>query len=445
MYCPNCKKEYDFVCCPDCGTKMIEKPQSEENGFNMNLRGSAVNGSINVSDNSVRDDHSTHITTTNNTTINERDKTLEEIQQEREAAFIADIEQLCQGGVMDQAGYAALKILAQKKSIPIERADQLIDSMRSNIAQKAGGASNNFLAEKTVREISGAVECCCIDVLKQKFPALRQLATNTADNEFLFYYNMLYASFSPESCTVELMNSRIDKYWQVYWSCIAYIKSNNTDKVGELLPRLGCFGFPQGNIALLMAMINLAHFRKNPQQEFYKQQVADNLDEASNIGISDQLIPLWLAVNQMNSDDPKVEDRFRFYYTVTLKELCTLPSMPKAAKLPDMPVEAMKIPPLPQQKKFSSKDIDLPELQGFDPLKASEQLFNDSMQPMDMKSMPGMSIDVQPMNIPPMPGVAMGAQPMNIPPMPGAAMGAQPMNIPPMPCNGIPPIPTEEK
>lgn len=430
MYCPNCKKEYDFACCPDCGTKLIKKPQSTESGFNMNLRGSAVNGSINVSDNSVHNDHSTNTTVNNYTTVNERNKSAEEIQQDREAEFIADIENLCKGGVMDQAGYAELKIIAQKKNISPVRADQLIDSMRRNVAQKSGGASNNFLAEKTVREISNAVECCYVDVLKQKFPALQQLAKNTTDNGVLFYYNMLYASFSPESCTIELMNSRVDKYWQIYWGCIAYIKSNNTDKAGELLPRLGCFGFPQGDIALLVAIINLAHFRKSPLQVFYKQQVADNLDEASNIGISDQLIPLWLAVNQMNSDAPKVEDRYRFCYSVTLKELCILPSIPKAVKLPDMPVEAMKIPQLPQQKKFDTKDMDLPQLQGFDPVKAAEQLLNGSIQPLDMKGMPGMS---------------MGMQPMNIPPMPEAAMGAQPMNIPPMPGSGTPPIPTEEK
>ena len=39
MYCPNCKQEYDGKFCPECGTKLIEKPATS--GISLNLGGDA--------------------------------------------------------------------------------------------------------------------------------------------------------------------------------------------------------------------------------------------------------------------------------------------------------------------------------------------------------------------------------------------------------------------
>lgn len=35
MCCPNCKQEYDGKFCPECGTKLIEKPATS--GVSLNL------------------------------------------------------------------------------------------------------------------------------------------------------------------------------------------------------------------------------------------------------------------------------------------------------------------------------------------------------------------------------------------------------------------------
>lgn len=47
MYCPNCNKEYDGKFCPECGTKLIDKPSAS--GFNINLGdANAISGGVNV-------------------------------------------------------------------------------------------------------------------------------------------------------------------------------------------------------------------------------------------------------------------------------------------------------------------------------------------------------------------------------------------------------------
>ena len=475
MHCSKCNKYYPDnsgarFCDQCCGQIVEDAPAAVGSGVqfgndnvikDLQLHDSHnVDKSVHNTDNSVHNDNSvTNVTTnntntTNNTTVNnnyttihEREKSAEELQQATEADFIAAIEELCKSGKMNQAAYAELTILAQKKNIAPERANQLIDSIRKNMAQKSAGATNDFLAEKTIKEIMAAVACCNVDVLKQKLPALQQLAKNSIDNNVQFFSNMLNASFNPESCTVELMNTHTDNYWQIYWAAIAFIKKGNTTKAGELLPRLGGFGLPQGDMSLILAISNIADYRKNPAQSFYIQQAKESIDEANHYGISDQLIPVWLAVNQVASDTPSVEDKFRFYYSITLKELCTTtaPAMPKEAQMPGAgappPPPPAKAPDMPQEKKIDAQSVNLAQMQGFNPLKAMEQLNNAAMQqPMGMPQMGTMQMP----GMPPMGGMSMpGVPPMGAMSMPGVPpMGAPQMpGTPPPPAGDAAPLP----
>ena len=154
------------------------------------------------------------------------------------------------------------------------------------------------------------------------------------------------------------------------------------------MPRLGGYDFPIGNLSLLMAISSLAEYRKNPTQNFYAHQVAEGLDEANGNGISEELIPLWLATRQAASDTPQVRDSFRFYYEVTLKEMCNM--VP-----PELPQAAMKTPAMPQ---IDPQDIQLPQMQGFNPIKAVEQMMTAPMSTIQMPDLP-------PIGVPPaMPG-----------------------------------------
>ena len=49
MYCPNCKQEYDGKFCPECGTKLFEKPSAS--GVSLNLGdANAISGGLHLAD-----------------------------------------------------------------------------------------------------------------------------------------------------------------------------------------------------------------------------------------------------------------------------------------------------------------------------------------------------------------------------------------------------------
>ena len=64
MYCPNCKKEYDGRFCPECGTKLIKKPNASGVALNLSGDANAISGGIHMSDshNVHNEDKSVHNT-----------------------------------------------------------------------------------------------------------------------------------------------------------------------------------------------------------------------------------------------------------------------------------------------------------------------------------------------------------------------------------------------
>lgn len=435
MYCPNCKHfcNDQETFCSECGCALGKTPAPapapapapspaptkavEDTGINFG-RGNALKD---VQINSSHTDNSVHNINYDQRVIYERQKSQEEITAEHEGEFMQAILSCLADGILDQDEYVNLIILAKQKGISDARAQQLIDEMRNSVALKNKGGKNSFIADRTVREIQAALSSGNCEILKSKFPAIKELSDNIYDDDIQFYSSMLYASLNAESFIIKLMSTQVDNYWQQFWSYIAYIKCGKPESAAAIMARLGGYGYPTGNLSLLMAISSLSEYRKNPMQNFYVHQVVENLEEANGNEISEKLIPLWLATQQAVSDNPQVNDSFRFYYEVTLKEMCTrvAPEIPDAAKTaaaPELPQAAMKAPAMP---KTDPQNIQLSQMQGFNPLKAAEQLMTGqsigTMPPMGMQ-MPGM---------PPMGMQMPGMPPMGVPPTtPGA--GAPP-------------------
>lgn len=328
----------------------------------------AVVGGIHTDSHNTQNNYNTtNNSTVNNKTVYEAQKTQTEISQQNERLFLEAVQERLVDGKLDNLRLAELNQLSIQWQIAPMRASQIIDQVRRNISVMQGSKGNEFLAEQTLNEVFNAIQTNHTDILQRKFNGLEQLArVMTADNNIQFYYHLLLASMYPDKCALAFFGSRTDNYWQLFWAHVAFIKTGNVDNATVLLPRMGGFGCPQGDIALLMALDNLADYHKNGKQDYYRQQTLQYLDQAVQNGMSEPLGALWYAVKEMLEDKPQPEEWYQFYCDTTLAELKPKEKI-KMAVPPQMPTP----PPMP---KFNAQNVKLNQMRGFNPLQAANNM-----------------------------------------------------------------------
>lgn len=328
----------------------------------------AVVGGIHTDSHNTQNNYNTtNNSTVNNKTVYEAQKTQTEIYQQNERLFLEAVQERLVDGKLDNLRLAELNQLSIQWQIAPMRASQIIDQVRRNISVMQGSKGNEFLAEQTLNEVFNAIQTNHTDILQRKFNGLEQLArVMTSDNNIQFYYHLLLASMYPDKCALAFFGSRTDNYWQLFWVHVAFIKTGNVDNATVLLPRMGGFGCPQGDIALLMALDNLADYHKNGKQDYYRQQTLQYLDQAVQNGMSEPLGALWYAVKEMLEDKPQPEEWYQFYCDTTLAEL-----KPKEKSNMAVPPQMPTPPPMP---KFNAQNVKLNQMRGFNALQAANNM-----------------------------------------------------------------------
>lgn len=336
----------------------------------------AVVGGIHSDSHNTENYYTTHNNTTHNSTVNnstvnnstvyEAQKTQTEILQQNESLFLQAVQERLADGLLDQQKLAELNQLSMQWHVAPARASQIIEQVRQSSTMMQGGKGNEFLAEQLLGEVFNAIQTNQTEILRRKFPALEQLARVMTDGNVQFYYHLLLASLYPDKCVVSFIQSHTDNYWQLFWAHVAYIKIGNADNATVLLPRLGGFGAEQGNIALLMALDNLADYLRNNHNDYYHQQTEQYLNQAVERGMGESLGAMWYAVKEMLQPKQQPEEWYRFYIETTLAELLPKPKQ-KMAVPPQMPTP----PPMP---KFNAQNVKLDQMQGFNPLQAAKRM-----------------------------------------------------------------------
>ena len=137
MYCPNCKKEYDGRFCPECGTQLIELPDSRGN-FNLNLGdANAISGGIHLADshNIHNEDKSVHNVTNNTSTITNitqvsARKTELELLQEHKISFLNACKRAYEDNVLEPSEAIELEELRIKIGLDRATADGILKSVK---------------------------------------------------------------------------------------------------------------------------------------------------------------------------------------------------------------------------------------------------------------------------------------------------------------------------
>ena len=402
-------------------------------GSNANLLKGAIDShDTQINNNDNRIDNSVTNNTTNNTinnntthqTIYEACRTQQEIMQDNENEFIKAVRERVADGLTRQEE-AELEQIARDYKIDPLLAREIIEAERKSAEILSDGQGNEYYAGKVLQNIFDAVNANKIDVIKRLFRPVEELSKSMSDANLQYYHYMLFASLNPAGCTVSFVNHHTDNYWQLFWTCIAYVKLGQVHNAEALMPRLGGFGGPHGDIDLLEATINL-HDLRHAHSDYARQQLQTNLQSAVEAGMSEQLSPLWYALQEHSKPEQRPEEWYAFYVETTLAEFSSAREKSMQKFMPQMPTP-------PQMPKFDPQAVQLKQSQGWSPMQAARQMGLGQMPTMqDMQAQLNAmrsSMMCNPLsgNMPPMPGMSTPPpMPQGMPPMPQAPQMSAP-------------------
>lgn len=273
MYCPNCKQEYDGKFCPECGTKLIEKPATS--GVNLNLGdANAISGGLHVSDSHdvTNVDNSVHNITNNTSTVNNitnvaAQKTESEILQERKIEFMEAVKQVFADGLLEQDEVMFLERERLRIGLDEVTAKRLIETARksTNEVRQTLSPTQAFM----LKQIKQVIKSNQIDQIKRLLPRLETIAKSTLDEESHYLYGVALAATDPQKLINEYEALTGDDYWQTYWAYIAYTKLGDFKKAEEVLLVLPRYTqYSEENETLLTAVGAMREFGADTAFDF---------------------------------------------------------------------------------------------------------------------------------------------------------------------------------
>lgn len=297
MYCPNCKKEYDGRFCPECGTKLIEKPTSSGIALNFSGDANAISGGIHMSDshNVHNEDKSVH-----NTYQVAAQKTELELLQEHKVQFLDLCRKVYADGILTDDEKDMLELKRIEFNLDEHTANQLIESACKTSHRKKSLNTKDAL---TIKLITQLIKENDVERLESQLPRLRVLSNTYQVEDINFIYNMMLSALHPEELIEIYANLSTDEYWQSFWASIAYLKMNDVAGFEEASSRLAFYtNYPDGN-ELLLQTLSLSHDFGTDNETV--QETLKMLNESS---ISSELSDFWQAICQSLNFSKEYED-----------------------------------------------------------------------------------------------------------------------------------------
>lgn len=258
MYCPNCKTHYDKgKFCEECGTKLVEDPQTKGVGLNIG-DANAISGGVHLSDshNVLHDDHSvTSNTTTITNVTHERMRTEVEIVQEKKVRYLNECRRAYADNVLEQHELAELETLRVELGLDKSTADAILDSVRNMVTKSA---TKNYSEIPPIAKIKidkftkSVLENDVASIMKQ-IDGIESLSNKFPQVDLQYKYYLVLAALKPEKCVERFENRRFDNYWCSFWTYIAYLKIGKQAKAEDILFDIPAkyTGYPDDNVNLL--------------------------------------------------------------------------------------------------------------------------------------------------------------------------------------------------
>lgn len=224
--------------CPVCKTPFTIP---HNGGFSLNLGdANAISGGVNMSDNHSINNTSnvdSHNIVTNNITQVEREKSPEEIKHERELAFREACLEVYSNGIMTSEQKRKLEDLQYRLGLDESSASKILSEVAKRSERKSSSLSP--VHQITFNNIKTAINSNRLDLVDRLLAQMKAMVQHYSVEEIQFTYYMLQAVLRPKDCVEEYESHREDKYWQSFWSSIAYRRIGNIEKSESLVSDVG--------------------------------------------------------------------------------------------------------------------------------------------------------------------------------------------------------------
>ena len=277
MYCPDCKKEYDGRFCPECGTKLIEKP-AVPGGVNLHLGdANAISGGLHVSDSHdvSNIDNSVHNITNTTSTVNNitqvsAQKTEMELLQERKTLYLNACKRAYEDNVLEQAEKIELDRYRMEIGLDEATADRILDQVRQLVMRNAQKTELTGLAKIKLKQLTEALKKNEVQAIMRQIDSFEALAGKFANDELQYKYFLVLSALRHEKCVEKFESSKVDSYWKSFWSYFAYLKAKKYSQASEIVFSLGDKfpNYPEDNATLLAAAGALIKDGKEEAQEY---------------------------------------------------------------------------------------------------------------------------------------------------------------------------------
>ena len=262
MYCPNCKQEFDAKFCPECGTRLIESPESGR--INMNFGdGNAIkdfqlNDSHNIDNSVTNTTYDSRVINTSNVSnvtnhVVERQKSPEELKAEAKSQFAQYCREAFKDGIITEYSYNLLKSKQLELGLSEDEAKCFIDQHRKATSHQS--TTLNTRDTIVLNKIGKLINENNTRMLGAQIPRLKTLASQYDLDEVQYIYYLVIAATRPDELINEYQRIGTDNYWKTYWVYIAYLKNKELEKAENAIRELDKFTkYADENSTLLTAI-----------------------------------------------------------------------------------------------------------------------------------------------------------------------------------------------
>ena len=331
MYCPNCKEEHPGKFCPECGTKMIEKPSAPAAGVSLNLGdANAISGGVHLADshNVHNEDKSVHnisnvTSTVNNITNVSAQKTELELLQEKKSLYLNECKRAFEDNVLEQAEVIVLEEYRIKLGLDKGTADAILESVRVMSERNARKSELNPIARIELQKLTKNLQKNEVKALMAQIDSLEALVNKYNYDELIRKYFLVLAALKYDKCIALYEDSKTDNYWLTFWSYLAYIKAGQVSKATNNLTSLDRFtSYPEDNMTILGAAGAIMRGDMDTAKEYLSamtgdytpalQRFVDSIylllepDTTKDLGADENTCAFYL-VNFFGQKDPKLK------------------------------------------------------------------------------------------------------------------------------------------